>query len=286
MLNPAKQKLLADAVLAKCDKLDGLEDGIISKPAACNYDATALRCADGADTGDSCLSDAQIATVKTVTTPIATKDGTWSHPGYNFGAENSPKGWGEYVWMNPKFLGGETAQGAFADGFIRSFITRDPNFDTKTWDANQWMASLSIIGAMYEAFDPDLSRFKAHGAKLIMWNGTTDTAVSARDTSRYYERVVEKLGREAADDTVELFLAPGVGHCFGGVGPDQVDLLKALVTWVEQGKPPSQQGIVLAKQTPTGETTMTRPMCKYPAYPRYKGTGDINVAENFTCSTE
>ena len=73
MLNPAKQKLLADAVLAQCDKLDGLEDGIISKPAACNYDATPLRCADGADTGDSCLSDAQIATVNTVTTPIATE---------------------------------------------------------------------------------------------------------------------------------------------------------------------------------------------------------------------
>jgi pimeloyl-ACP methyl ester carboxylesterase len=286
MLNPAKQKLLADAVLAQCDKLDGVEDGIISKPSACNYDATALRCEAGADTGDSCLSDAQIATVKTVTTPIATSDGTWSHPGYNFGAENSAKGWGEYVWVNPKFLGGETVQGAFSDGFIRSFVTRDPNFDTKTWDANQWMASLSIIGAMYEAFDPDLTRLKAHGAKLILWNGTNDTAVSARDTARYYERVVEKLGREAADETVELFLASGVGHCFGGVGPDQVDLLKALVTWVEQGKPPSQQGIVLAKRTPTGETTMTRPMCKYPAYPRYKGTGDINAAESFSCSTE
>jgi hypothetical protein len=76
MLNPAKQTLLAKAVLARCDKLDGLEDGIISRPAACGYDPTELRCTDGADTGDSCLSDAQIATVKTVTSPIATNDGT------------------------------------------------------------------------------------------------------------------------------------------------------------------------------------------------------------------
>jgi hypothetical protein len=286
MLNPAKQTLLAKAVLARCDKLDGLEDGIISRPAACGYDATELRCPDGADTGDSCLSDAQIATVKTITSPIATKDGAWSHPGYNFGAEDSAKGWGEYVWPSASFLGGESAQGAFSDGFIRSFVTRDPSFDTRTWDANNWLASLSLVGALYQAFNPDLSALKARGAKLILWNGTNDTAISPRDTQRYYNRVVEKMGRDAADETVELFLAPGVGHCSGGAGPDQVDLLKALSAWVESGTPPSRQNLVLTKQDKSGEPVMTRPMCKYPAWPRYKGTGDVNAASSFECSME
>jgi hypothetical protein len=128
-LNPAKQTLLANAVLAQCDGLDGVADGIISKPAACTFDATALRCAGGADTGDSCLSDAQIATVNTITSPIATSDGAWSHTGYNFGAENSPKGWGEYIWPQAAF-GGASVQGLFSDGFVRSFITRDAAFDT------------------------------------------------------------------------------------------------------------------------------------------------------------
>jgi feruloyl esterase len=284
-LSPAKQTLLAKAVLAKCDKLDGLEDGIISRPSACGFDPRELRCADGAD-GESCLSDVQNATVKTVTSPIATNDGTWSHPGYNFGAENSPKGWGEYVWPSASFLGGDSPQGAFSDGFIRSFVTRDPGFDTKTWDPDDWLASLSLVGALYQAFNPDLSGLKARGAKLILWNGTNDTAISPLDTARYYNRVVEKMGSEAADGTVELFLAPGVGHCAGGAGPDQVDLMKALSTWVESGTPPSGQNLVLTKQDKSGEAVMTRPMCKYPAWPRYKGTGDINAASNFECSME
>ncbi len=285
-LNPGKQTLLAKAVLAKCDKLDGLEDGIISRPAACNYDPAELRCANGADTGDSCLSDAQIATVRTVTSPIATRDGTWSHPGYNPGAENSAKGWGEYVWPSVSVFGGDSLQGVFSDGFLRSFVTRDPGFDTKTWDANQWLASLSLVGALYEAFNPDLSGLKARGAKLILWNGTNDTAISPRDTARYYQRVVEKMGRDTADDTVELFLAPGVGHCAGGAGPDQVDLMKALTTWVEKGTPPSRQALVLTKQDASGQPVMTRPMCKFPAWPRYKGSGDVNAATSFECVSE
>ena len=167
-LNPAKQTLLANAVLEACDKLDGVADGIISRPAACNFDPAALRCPGGADTGDACLSDTQIATVKTVTSPVATTDGAWSHPGYNFGAENTAKGWGEYIWPSASFLGGDSVQGAFSDGFVRSFVTRNPAFDTSTWDPNQWGASLSLVGSMYQAFNPDLGALKAHGAKMIM----------------------------------------------------------------------------------------------------------------------
>lgn len=286
MLNPAKQTLLANSVLEACDKLDGAADGIISKPSACHYDPAALRCGGGGDTGDTCLSDAQITTVRTVTSPIATSDGTWSHPGYNVGAENTAKGWGEYIWTSPNFMGGDSLQGAFSDGFVRSFITRNAAFDTRTWDPNQWLASLSLVGSMYQAFNPDLEGLKARGAKLILWNGMTDTAVSALDTARYYDMVVQKMGQPTADQVVELFLAPGVGHCAGGVGPDQVDLLKAMVAWVENGTPPSQQNLLLTKMDGAGKPTMTRPMCKYPAWPRYKGTGDLNEAGSFTCSTE
>lgn len=285
-LNPAKQTLLANAVLEACDKLDGVADGIISKPAACNFDPAALRCTGGTDTGDACLSDAQIATVKTVTSPIATADGAWSHPGYNFGAENTAKGWGEYIWPLASFLGGDSVQGAFSDGFVRSFVTRNPEFDPSTWDPNQWGASLSLIGSMYQAFNPDLSALKARGAKMIMLNGTTDTSVSPRDTARYYDQVVAKMGQAEADQFLELFLAAGVGHCFGGVGPDQVDLLEALSIWVENGTPPSRQGLLLTKMDASRKVTMTRPMCKHPAYPRYKGTGDVNDAASFACSTE
>jgi feruloyl esterase len=282
-LNTAKQTLLANTVLAQCDGLDGAVDGIIGKPAACNFDPQVLRCTGGTDTGDSCLSDAQIATAVTVTSPIAMTNGAYAHTGYFFGGENHPKGWGEYIWPNPAL--GDSLQGLFSDGFIRSFITRDPTFNTATWDANNWASDMDRVGALFSANDPDLSGLRNRGAKLVMWNGTTDTSVSPKDNARYYDSVVGKMGKPAADEVVELFQAPGVGHCFGGVGPDQIDLLKAVVTWVEQGTAPSAQNLLHRKLDANGATTMARPVCKYPAYPRYKGSGDLNDPASFACST-
>ena len=144
---------------------------------------------------------------------------------------------------------------------------------------------MSLVGAMFSGANPDLSGMLARGAKLIMWNGTTDTSVSPKDNSKYYDSVVTKMGQADTDKVLELFLAPGVGHCLGGVGPDKVDLLKALATWVEQGTAPSAQNLVHKKVDAAGATTLTRPVCKYPAYPRYKGAGDPNDAASFTCST-
>lgn len=287
-LGPAKQALLAKAVLAKCDAADGLADGIVSKPAACTFDPSTLRCPGGADTGDQCLSDAQVNTVKTATSGFATADGAWSHPGYNFGGESDPaKGWGEYIWPNAAApFSGNSVQALFSDGFVRSFITRNPRFDPLKWNADEWLPQLSLVGAMLNAYNPDLSALRSRGAKLILWNGEQDTAVSPRDTARYYGEVVKKMGQAATDDAVELFLAPGVGHCFGGTGPDRADLMKPLAVWVEQGVPPSRQGLVHAKLDAAGKPTQTRPMCKFPAYARYNGRGDPDAAASFSCATD
>ncbi len=283
-LNAAKQTLLANSVLAQCDILDGVADGIISKPAACTFDPAPLRCAGGIDTGDTCLSDAQLATVNAITTGITSADGAWSHTGYYFGGENSPNGWGEYIWPSPAL--GDSLQGLFSDGFVRSFITRPPCFDTATWSADDWLPAMSVIGSMFSAADPDLSALLARGAKLIMWNGTTDTSVSPKDNSNYYDRVVSTLGQAEADKVVELFLAPGFGHCGGSVGPDKVDLLQAVATWVESGTPPSGQALVHRKLDACGGTVLSRPVCKYPSYPRYDGAGNANDAASFACSTQ
>jgi hypothetical protein len=285
VLGPAKQALLANAVLAQCDGLDGATDGVISRPQACRFDPAPLRCVAGADTGDTCLSDAQIATVGTVTSPIATANGKWTHPGYDHGGENAAKGWGEYIWPSAAFSGNST-QGLFSDGFVRSFIVRDPSYDTLKWNYDEWLARMDVVGGMFNAFDPNLAPLQARGAKLILWNGTTDSSVSARDTARYYDSVVATLGREKADQTVELFMAPGVGHCYGGAGPDKVDLLQAMSTWVERDTPPSRQALTHRKVDAGGATTMTRPLCKYPAYPRYRGSGDVNTSDSFVCSTD
>ncbi|MEM5389636.1 tannase/feruloyl esterase family alpha/beta hydrolase [Paraburkholderia phymatum] len=284
-LNTAKQTLLANAVLSQCDELDGVKDGIISNPAACKFDPTVLRCPGGGDTGDSCLSDTQIGTVQAITTSFATTDNAITHPGYNFGLENSANGWGSYIWPQGAY-GGNSLQGLFSDGFIRSFVTGDQNYDTSQFDPNQWSARLAVIGGMFEAFDPDLSGLHSHGAKMVMMNGTNDTSVSPRDSARYYDSVVTKMGSASTDDTLELFLEPGVGHCFGGPGPDQVDLLKAVSTWAEGGPPPSQQRLTLTKLDGTGKSVLTRPLCKYPAYPHYNGSGSPDDAASYSCSTQ
>lgn len=287
-LNATKQKLLAAAVLKQCDAMDGLADGIVSKPAACNFDPATLRCPNGTDAGDQCLSDAQLRTVRAAATGFRTSDGVWSHPGVNWGGEDNPtKGWGEYLWpIAAAPFNGQPLAALFSDGFVRSFITRDPGYDPTQFKPDDWRAALHLTGTTFNAFNPNLSALRARGAKLILWNGQQDTAVSPKDTARYYDAVVQKMGQAAADDTVELFLAPGVGHCSGGPAPDRADLMKALVTWAEQGTPPSRQGVVHTQLDAAGQPVATRPMCRHPSYPRYNGSGDPKSAASFTCSTQ
>jgi feruloyl esterase len=285
-LNESKRSLLAQAVLQQCDGADGLKDGIVSNPAACRFDPNVLRCQGGQDRGDQCLSDAQIHTVKSATTGFRTADGAWSHPGVNWGGEdNATKGWGEYLWpLKPAPFLGEPLAKLFSDGFVRSFVTRDPAYDTLKFNPDDWRSTLSVLGMTLNAFNPDLTPLHNRGAKLILWNGQQDTAVSPKDTARYYESVVKTMGQATADETVELFLAPGVGHCSGGPAPDRADLMKAMVNWVEQGTAPSRQGVVHSQLDTAGHVVATRPMCKYPAYPRYVGQGDPKQASSFVCT--
>ena len=208
--------MLAKAVLAamRQARQAGGRHHLAGQPPAV-YDPTELRCTDGADMGNSCLSDTQIATVKTVMSPIATNDSTWSHPGYNFGAENSAKGWGDCLAIGV-VPGRRFRAGRLSDGFVRSFVTRDPAFDSEHLGSQPVAgASLSLIGSMYQAFNPDLGALKAHGAKMIMMNGS-DRHV--REPARYRcattIRSSSKMGQAETDQFLELFLAAGVGALF------------------------------------------------------------------------
>lgn len=285
-LNEAKQKLLAQAVLQQCDALDGLRDGILSHPRACNFKPETLRCAGGSDTGDQCLSDAQIHTVRTATSGFKTAEGRWSHAGVNWGGEDHrTKGWGEYLWPLPQApFSGESVATRFSDGFVRSFVVRHGDYDTMKFNPDDWTSTLSLLGAQFGAFNPDLSTYRARGGKLILWNGEQDTAVSPRETARYTDAVAQRLGQAAADEVLETYLAPGVGHCSGGTGPDRIELLRAMVQWVEQGVPPSRQNLTHNKLDSAGVPVTTRPACKYPTYPRYIGQGDPNKPQSFVCS--
>jgi feruloyl esterase len=142
--------------------------------------------------------------------------------------------------------------------------------------ATSWRKDTRQAATFLDADNPDLSSFRSHGGKLLLWHGWADPALNPLATIRYYESVV---GRDAtAANDVRLFLLPGVLHCQGGPGPDQFDRISAMVDWVENGRAPSQ---LIA--TTRGTPPRTRPLCMYPQVAVYKGSGSTDDAANFSC---
>jgi pimeloyl-ACP methyl ester carboxylesterase len=277
----ARLATLGKAVLDACDDKDGLVDGIISHPAACQFEPGTLQCT-GADQ-DTCLTAEQVASARTIYSPMRL-EGIVINEGWPAGGEADPLGWAP--WMtgngNALFSGG----GLFQLGMVRYFITRDPNHDTLAFAPQAWLPRISEVSAQVSANSADLERFRARGGKLILWHGGTDAAISQNGTAAYYQRVVQTSGGQAAADSfVEYFPAPGVNHCGGGPGADSVNLLSALEDWVEKGIAPSSANLVATKvDLQTGAPLLARPLCKYPLYPRYKGEGDPASAASFTCA--
>lgn len=277
--SPAKVSTLSKAVLNACDAADGVADGIVSNPAACTFNPATLRCPGGADTGDSCLSDAQLAVVKSWTDPITFAGGRYRNAGWPLsGNEDAPGGW------NPWVSDGIRLQFLFQDTTVKNYLANDPTANSLLYDFNSNVPALDAMAALNDATDARIYNFVGSGGKLILWHGTNDSALSYRATTEYYERVVQAMGgRENANQFVRYYLAPGVNHCAGGPGADSTDLLAALDNWVSKHKAPRT---LLAEQrdATSGATVLSRPLCVYPAYPRYKGRGDPNLATSYACT--
>ena len=165
----------------------------------------------------------------------------------------------------------------------------DLDWDFRTFDYDEDLAfALEKVGAALDAVDPDLRPLRDNGGKLIVYHGWSDADISPLSSIDYYEDVVSVVGegREhaaALADTREffrLFMAPGMGHCAGGPGPDRFDALTALEQWVEEGKAPDR---IVASRIRDGEVDRTRPLCPYPEVARWTGSGSTDAAANFEC---
>jgi feruloyl esterase len=131
------------------------------------------------------------------------------------------------------------------------------------------------------ATDPNMKPFFSHRGKLLLYHGWSDPNVATLNTIKYYESVVQNLGgADKASDQVRLFLAPGMGHCGGGEGPNTFDMVTALEQWVEKGKAPDA---IPASHATNGQVDRTRPLCRYPQVAKYNGSGDPNDAASFAC---
>jgi feruloyl esterase len=263
----AKVALFANAVVAACDEKDGVKDNIVSEPRACKFDPAVLLCKEG--DGADCLTRAQVENAKSAYLPVTTNAGAVVYPGRSPGFESG--------WRIP--VPGQALNPLFADT-PRYVGRQDPNWDVMSFNLETDLALALKNGGFIEANDPDLTKFKARGGKLLLYHGWADPGPAPENTINYYEAVNRKLGA-GQEDWMRLFLMPGVGHCGGGVGPDQSDFLGALERWREGGVAPND--ILATRNAGRGQTEMTRPLCPFPEVARYSGSGCSNDAKNFRC---
>lgn len=269
-LGALKIQAIDKAVMAKCDSLDGVVDNIIGKPQSCNFDPVELACT-GAESA-SCLTPAQVRSARSVYAATSVANGRYTMGGFYPGGEL--QGWNESIWTDQ------------ARDYITGMVAQSPSVDWLNLDPAAYTSRIDQLATMIDAEDPDLSRFKASGGKLLLWQGLSDALVSAKHTTAYYESVVQKMnGQAATDDFMEYYTAPSVGHCgFESTGADKVNLVGPMFDWIEKGIKPATTQIVATQRTvPAGAAPGTRPLCRYPQYPRYIG-GDVKVAASFACT--
>jgi feruloyl esterase len=283
---PAKLPVLAQAVMAKCDDVDGLKDGLIDDPRKCAFDPVrdVPACSEGTDTPD-CLTSAQaLAVQKVYSGPVS--NGKSLFPGFMVGSEavnTAPNGTTASGWLNAIVAAKpETKPADFnlAEGVMRYLILDPPQpaYDAMTFDYDKDPALVARWSKLADAKETDLSQFRASGGKLIMTYGWADQILQPLMGVSYYEAVAAKNAN--AGEFVRLFMMPGVAHCAGGVGPDRNDAVTAVIDWVEKGKAPDS---LLASKVTDGRVVRTRPLCPYPQVARYEGQGSIDDAANFSC---
>ncbi len=266
-LTDQKRRLLHTAVVNACDLMDGVKDGVIENPKRCTFDPAVLTC-KGAD-GESCLTAAQVETARFIYSgamnPATKRDITGLERG-------SELGWTDLGWTT-------SARATGLDQF-RFLVFRDPSWMVQKFDFDaDIVRAEEVDNDTINALDPNLKPFVARGGKLIQYHGWSDPQISPSSSTQYYSRVVERLGAGAIRDAYRLFMAPGMGHCGGGNGPNTFDMVAALEQGGERRAAPDQ---IIASRT-DGQTTRTRPLCPYPAVAVYRGTGSTDDAANFVC---
>jgi feruloyl esterase len=317
---PAELVRLIDPIVkAKCDKLDGVEDGLIQNPAACDFrpDRDLPRCEDDAPTG-KCFTHAQIETISTALSAVTDEDGNVVQPGYSVSEVQpatflTPKRPTDLAavdpWPNTDTGSLSGGYWPLADAFLKVFIHKnDPNFFTRSIISFKagGAAGVTAYHIVVPKAEADLVKkearmaighFPENAAKLIqqnrkflIWHNLSDQTLAPYMSINYYKELAKLQGGYAKlQKNVRLFGIPGSGHCsMLGVGPDNFDALEAMENWVEKGKAPD--GLLAKLYDPNspnidpGKTPLrTMPLCKFPEMARYNGTGDVKDAANWRC---
>jgi feruloyl esterase len=266
-----KYQLIHRAALKACDALDGLADGLIANPTRCHFDPAVLECR-GAD-GPSCLTAVEVETARGMYTPIVLPStGRTVLPALL--QPGSELGWDR--------LGGAEPLVNAVEPF-KYVVFKNANWDWRAFRlATDLPMAIRADEGVIDRTDPNLEPFFEAGGKLLMFHGWSDPQVPALDTIDYFNAVLKATAEARRGTAIELYMEPGVSHCFGGDGPDTFDAVGALDEWVRDGRAPSR--IVAAKFTSAGDVVRTRPLCRYPEIAKYVGRGSVDDAASFRCA--
>ena len=273
----ALEPVIQDAVMRACDAIDGLTDGLIDDPRRCKFDPGVLLCKT--PEASQCLTSAQVATVRRELSPITNpRTGALIYPPREPGTPL-----GRSVPSQARVAAGQ----ALSVGFFKLALN-DPAWDWRTFDLDRDVAVIDrfITANQTNALNPDVLAFAKGGGKMIIWQGWADGTNVPQSSINYYAGIRNLLGERAASNAVRLFMAPGMGHCGYGYGPNTFDGIGVLMNWVEKGVAPDRiDASYVARENYGKEVSpsRTRPLCPYPQVARYTGTGSIDDAANFTC---
>jgi feruloyl esterase len=276
---PAKVEVLHKAAIAACDGIDGLVDGLIENPPSCRFDPASIQC-KGAD-GPDCLTAGQVDTARKIYEGAKFKDGTPIFSGFERGSEQN---WNFMIEKEPFSVN---------INFFKGMVYQDPNWDFRTFDVDRdTKLAIERTGKYVDGNNPDLQPFKKSGGKLIIVASWNSMGLPPRSVTEYYKNVEKTMGGpDKTQDFARLFAVAGSGGCPGFMmNVEDFDSFKAIEQWVEKGIAPDKivyshregGGMAAGMGTP-GKVYRTRPACAFPKQAKYKGTGDINDAANFTC---
>jgi feruloyl esterase len=290
-LRPDAMSLLAERVYEHCDARDGLRDGLIDDPRRCDFDPVLHlpRCSDGVSRADCFVLEEVTVLEKLYAGPR--RAGRNLHPGVLPGTEalglvRSPdgterrlRGWDPWILRND----GPAFQRLMVESYVKylAFEVDDPDYELQRFPIETEPEGLDLLTLeLLDAKEADLTRFRKRGGKMISYFGWADAAINPLSMVHYYESLDAAMGRPP-HDFYRLYMVPGMFHCDGGVGADDVDFITPIIEWVEGGREPQA---IVGRHTESGKVKFSRPQCPYPQVARHKGTGSTDISDNFECA--
>jgi len=250
-------KLLQKEVLKQCDQIDGSADGIIDNPGKCKFDFSKLPVCAGEKPESACFTKAQLAAIRSIYNPLVA-NGKQIYPGFPFGGEGENNSWDPWITVGSSSQNEPSLHYMFATNIFKYLIFNDSTFNYTKYNFKNFAAETAYASSYLDATSTDYSEFKKRNGKIIFFHGWNDAALSANATIAHYDAIMKS--DKDTQSYARLFLLPGVLHCGGGPGCDNVDWISLIIDWVEKSKAPDQ--IVASKAV--GGKVASKQILAYP----------------------